>query len=70
MGKSSLLQNLMLERLKAGGKIVFLNYEGGLNRWNKWRTPEQKEDIRNRWNARKLKRHLDQTNPERQIRKI
>lgn len=70
MGKSSLVQNLIIERMKAGENIMFLSSEGSLPRWNKWRSSEQKEDIQNRWNARNLKRHLDHNSPERQIRKI
>lgn len=70
MRKSSMMQNIMLEQIKAGQKIVFLNYEGGARPWNKWRSTDEKECIQNRWNARNLKRHLDHNNPERQIRKI
>lgn len=70
MRKSSMMPHIMLEQIKAGQKIVFLSHEGSARPWNKWRSTEEKECIQNRWNARKLTRHLDQHNPERETRKI
>lgn len=70
MKKSSIMLNIMLEQIKAGKKVVFLNFEGGVAAENKWKTQDQRERIQNRWNARKLKRHLAQHNPDRQTRKI
>ncbi len=70
MKKSSIMLNIMLEQIKAGKKVVFLNFEGGVAAENKWKTQDQRERIQNRWNARKLKRHLDPHNPDRQTRKI
>ncbi len=70
VNKSSIMQNIILEQIKAGKKFIFLNSEGGFLERTKWKTQEQRERIQNRWNARKLKRHLAQHNPERQTRKI
>lgn len=70
MSKSSLMQHIMLKQIMAGQKVVFIDCEVFSSRWNKWRTQEQKEHTQNRWNARKLKRHLNVQNLKRQTRKI
>jgi len=70
MNKSSIAMHIMLEHIKAGNKVVFLNSEVAPLRWKQAKTLEQKEHTQNRRNARKLKRHLDNTHPLGQSRKI
>lgn len=70
MNKSSIALHIMLEHVKAGKKVMFLNSEVHVPQRKQTKTLEQKDRTQNRWNARKLKRQLDNTHPPGQIRKI